>query len=253
MFISNYELLNEVSDEKRFEKAISGGLLQLRHLSHDGLFTAFTHEHNWEVAHRALMPAFGPLPISQMYDDMHDISSQLVLKWARFGPENKIHVTEDFTRLTLDSIALTAMGTRFNSFYSNEMHPFVDAMIAVLGEAGARSSRPSIADRFMGSRKYKFDQDIAYMRDIAKDLVNQRRQHPNDTKDLLNAMIKGKDPKTGEGLTEESIIGKSLASFIVGFAKANTIIDNMIIFLIAGTYSSSESFQMRWQTKARDR
>ena len=37
---------------------------------------------------------------------MHDIASQLVSKWARYGPENKIPVAEDFTRLTLDSIAL---------------------------------------------------------------------------------------------------------------------------------------------------
>ena len=209
IFISNHELLNELCDEKRFEKTVSGGLVQLKHLTHDGLFTAFPGEHNWEVAHRTLMPAFGPLPINDMFNDMHDIASQLILKWARFGPENKIHVTEDFTRLTLDSIALTAMGTRFNSFYSNEMHPFVGGMLAVLGEAGARSSRPSIADRFMSSRNYKFQQDVTFLRSVAKDLLNQRREHPTDSKDLLNAMIKGKDPKTGESLKEETIIGES--------------------------------------------
>lgn len=38
--------------------------------------------------------------------EMHDIASQLVLKWARFGSENDIDVTSDFTRLTLDTIAL---------------------------------------------------------------------------------------------------------------------------------------------------
>jgi cytochrome P450/NADPH-cytochrome P450 reductase len=42
-----------------------------------------------------------------MYDEMHDNASQLVSKWARFGPKEKIHVTQDFTRLTLDSIALS--------------------------------------------------------------------------------------------------------------------------------------------------
>ena len=39
---------------------------------------------------------------------MLDIGSQLVSKWARYGPEYKINVTDDFTRLTLDSIALYA-------------------------------------------------------------------------------------------------------------------------------------------------
>ena len=106
MFIANHELLNEVCDEKRFEKKVSGGLEEIRNGVHDGLFTAYPGEHNWGVAHRVLMPAFGPLSIRGMFDEMHDIASQLVVKWARFGPKEKINVADDFTRLTLDSIAL---------------------------------------------------------------------------------------------------------------------------------------------------
>lgn len=37
---------------------------------------------------------------------MHDIATQMVLKWARFGPDNPIDVVADFTRLTFDTIAL---------------------------------------------------------------------------------------------------------------------------------------------------
>lgn len=106
LFISSVALLNEVCDEKRFTKAVSGALEEIRNGVQDGLFTAYPGEHNWEVAHRTLMPAFGPLSIREMFDEMHDIASQLVTKWARFGPEEKIDVTGDFTRLTLDSIAL---------------------------------------------------------------------------------------------------------------------------------------------------
>lgn len=51
-------------------------------------------------------PAFGPLAIKDMYEEMLDISTQLVAKWARIGPDQEIDVTGDMTRLTLDSIAL---------------------------------------------------------------------------------------------------------------------------------------------------
>ena len=113
--------MNEVCDEKRFTKMVSGALDEIRNGVHDGLFTAYPGEHNWEIAHRVLMPgrvfmtslrarlmciAFGPLSIRSMFDEMHDIASQLVVKWARFGPKEKINVPDDFTRLTLDSIAL---------------------------------------------------------------------------------------------------------------------------------------------------
>ena len=48
--------MDEVCDEKRFTKKVGGALHELRNGVGDGLFTARTEEHNWEVAHRLLMP-----------------------------------------------------------------------------------------------------------------------------------------------------------------------------------------------------
>ena len=44
----------------RFSKKVSGGLEQVRNGAGDGLFSAYPGEHNWGVAHRILMPAYGP-------------------------------------------------------------------------------------------------------------------------------------------------------------------------------------------------
>lgn len=48
--------MDEVCDETRFTKMVSGALDQLRNGLGDGLFTAYPGEHNWEIAHRVLMP-----------------------------------------------------------------------------------------------------------------------------------------------------------------------------------------------------
>jgi cytochrome P450 / NADPH-cytochrome P450 reductase len=114
VFVTSQRLLEELCDEKRFGKLVAGPLKELRNGIHDGLFTAQNDEANWGSAHRVLVPAFGPLNISAMFDDMKDIASQLILKWARF-PDYKIPTTDDFTRLTLDTLALCAMDYRFNS------------------------------------------------------------------------------------------------------------------------------------------
>lgn len=150
--------------------------------------------------------------------EMQDIANQLVMKWARQGPETPIVVTEDFTRLTLDSIALCAMGTRFNSFYHDSMHPFVEAMVGGMQVASYRAQRPSFLNQLPTSENNAFWNDISYMRNLAKELIEDRRKHPSDKKDLLNALILGRDPQSGKGLSDESII------------------DNMITFLIAGKY-----------------
>lgn len=108
------------------------------------------------------------------------------------------------------------MDTRFNSFYHEELHPFVNAMVGLLQESGARARRPAVANYFLRSAQQKYDADIALLKEVATEVVAERKAHPNEKKDLLNAMINGRDPKTGEGLTAESIL------------------NNMITFLIAG-------------------
>jgi cytochrome P450/NADPH-cytochrome P450 reductase len=231
LFISSVELVNEVCDEKRFHKIVSGGLNQVRNGTRYGLFTARTGEHHWEVAHRTLMPAFGPLSIQSMFEEMHDIASQLVVKWARFGPQEKIIVTDDFTRLTLDSIALCAMGTRFNSFYHEEMHPFVDAMTSFLSESGARSSRPAIAGYFMRATNQKYEEDMSLMARTAEELMNERRKHPIDKKDLLNAMLHGKDPKTGESMSDESIRDNMITFLIAGMCLCPILCNNLLTLI----------------------
>lgn len=65
--MASYEFAKELFDESRFVKAVTGPLAQVRELAGDGLFTAIPDEHNWELAHRLLMPAFGPLPIKDMF------------------------------------------------------------------------------------------------------------------------------------------------------------------------------------------
>lgn len=216
VFVSSYDLVNEVCNEKRFEKDIRGVLDQVRHGVHDGLFTAKgPEEPNWGIAHRVLMPAFGPMPINDMFDDMHDIACQLAMKWARHGPTYPIKVTDDFTRLALDTLGLCSMDYRFNSFYHDEMHPFIEAMGGFLVESGNRARRPLPAI-FYREVDRKYQQDIDTMRKTADDVLNFRKEHPSDRKDLLSAMMSGVDPKTGQKMTDQSIT------------------DNLITFLIAG-------------------
>jgi cytochrome P450 / NADPH-cytochrome P450 reductase len=215
-FISSHELLNEVCDEKRFVKDVSGSLEQVRNGLKDGLFTAYHGEANWAIAHRTLVPAFGPIGIKDMFDEMYDIATQMAAKWARQGPDVPINVTDDFTRLTLDSIALCAMDKRFNSFYKEQMHPFVGAMVGFLAESGRRGTRTRLEMLLNPAPERQYQADIALMRSVAAEVVAHRRANPVDKKDLLNAMLLGKDPKTGQRLTDDNIMRNMLTFLVAG-------------------------------------
>ncbi|KAH7099627.1 fatty acid hydroxylase [Auriculariales sp. MPI-PUGE-AT-0066] len=204
IFVNSAALATEVLDEKRFHKQVKDTVLDsLRVLIHDALFTAYHGEENWGVARthlssqdRLLMPAFGPANILNI-----------------FGPKQHITPSDDFTRLAFDTVSYCAMSHRLNSFYTENQPVFVEAMGDWLAESGKRMLRPGIIQSMMSESNAKYVADMNVMRDLAREIVEERRTHPNDRKDLLNAMLNGRDPKTGRGLTDESI--QDQANFLV--------------------------------------
>ncbi|KAK4661054.1 hypothetical protein QC762_124450 [Podospora pseudocomata] len=219
--VTTAALVHEVSDETRFKKPIIADLEQLRNGVPAGMFTTPTEEPVWGIAHRVLTPAFGPVPIQEMFPEMHELAAQLVMKWARHGPEQSIAVSEDFTRLALDTIALCSMNFRFNSYYHDELHPFITAMANFLTESGNRSLKGNFLSSLFFWSSNKYFADIKTLRDIAQSVLDARRANPNGRKDLLSAMLDGVDRKTGEKLDDGAII------------------DNLITFLIAGHETTS--------------
>lgn len=231
--VSSQELVNELSDETRFDKRVHATLKNIRDFAGDGLFTAKTEEPNWAKAHRLLMPAFGPIGMRGMFDQMLDIADQMLIRWERFGPDTVIEVTEDMTRLTLDTIALCAFDYRFNSFYQREMHPFVGAMVDALSESGARERRPDIANKLMLRTRRAYEDDLRLMREVADGLIAERRRDPDGArkKDLLGLMLQGRDPFTGEGLSDENIRYQLVTFLIAGHETTSGLLSFATYFL----------------------
>ncbi len=231
--VSSQELVHELSDERRFDKRVHATLKNIRDFAGDGLFTAKTDEPNWAKAHKLLMPAFGPLGIRGMFDQMLDIADQMLVRWERFGPDHVIEVTEDMTRLTLDTIALCAFDYRFNSFYQHEMHPFVGAMVEALGEAGARDRRPDLANKLMLRTRRNYEDNLRLMREVADNLIAERRRDPeaDKKKDLLGLMLQGRDPVTGQGLSDENIRYQLITFLIAGHETTSGMLSFATYFL----------------------
>ncbi len=231
---SSQELVNELCDETRFDKRLHVALKQIRAFAGDGLFTAYSDEPNWGKAHRILMPAFGPIGVRSMFDGMLDIAEQMFVRWERFGPDAVIDVADNMTRLTLDTIALCAFNYRFNSFYQNEMHPFVGAMVGALGEAGQRGRRPKIVSDLMLPTARQYRADIDLLRSVAQELVAERKADPkaDEYDDLLARMLKGVDPETGEKLSEENIAFQMVTFLIAGHETTSGLLSFATFLLL---------------------
>ncbi|CEO96519.1 hypothetical protein PBRA_005128 [Plasmodiophora brassicae] len=229
--LSGQEYVDQVCNEDTFEKGLGKALQHIRDLAGDGLFTAFTEEPNWRIAHNILMPVFGAIGVRGMLGDMVDIGQQLVLKLERFGPECNVDVVNDFTRLTLDTIALAAFSYRFNSYYSDTMHPFVTSMVNVLLEAGRRTRRLPMQTALMFREKRQYEADIAYIHQLCDKIVSIRKSHPTDSNDLLNKMLTGRDKETGQGLSDENIRYQMVTFLIAGHETTSGLLSFAFYYL----------------------
>ena len=61
VIVSSQSIVDEVCDEGRFHKRVHAVLEHIRGFAGDGLFTAHNDEPSWGIAHRVLMPSFGPI------------------------------------------------------------------------------------------------------------------------------------------------------------------------------------------------
>ncbi|KAF9263922.1 cytochrome P450 [Marasmius fiardii PR-910] len=232
IFLNSRELVNEVSNDSKFKKTIASGLVEVRKLLGDGLVTAHLEEKNWGIAHRLLMPAFSTLAIRDMLEDMRDICNQLLLKVRLFGPDHVIDPSDDLTRVALDTIALCSMSYRMNSFYTENQPRFAVAMVDFLKESFQRTQRPTIVQALLSGTNAKFEEDMKFMEELALEIVEHRKEHPTDKKDLLNTMLFAKDQKTGEGLSDEVIVKNLLTFLIAGHETSSGMMSFMTYYLL---------------------
>lgn len=216
--ITSFELANELADESRFQKDIHDALAEIRAFAGNGLFTADQDDPEWERAHRILMPAFTPVALKGMYEGMADIADQLMYKWSRTRGDARVDLPSDFTRLTLDTIALTSFSYRFNSFYSEKLHPFIGAMADGLDESGKRAHLPDFAKKMNVLADRRFHNDVTVMEDLVDFLIAERKQNPSPEgeEDVLDLMLSAKDPSSGKGLSDRNLRYQLITFLIAG-------------------------------------
>src|SRR6202049_4619648 len=205
--VSGHDLVDELSDEKRFDKAVKGSLRRVRAVAGDGVFTAYTNEPNWSKAHNILMQPFGNRAMQSYHPSMVDIAEQLVKKWERLNADDVIDVVHDLTALTLDTIGLCGFDYRFNSFYREDYHPFVEALVRSLETIMLTRGLP-LEGLWLRNRNRDLASDVAFMNKMVDEIVAERRKNTEAAegkKDMLGAMMTGVDRATGEQLDDVNI------------------------------------------------
>ncbi len=231
--VSSPALVDELCEEARFDKSTRGALRRLRAASH-GLFTSDTHEPTWSKPHNILLANFSQRAMQAYHPMMLDIAEQLVTKWERLNFDDEVDVTRDMTALTLDTIGLCGFGYRFNSFYREGFHPFVDAMVRTLETVQDRRGLP-LEEFMMKKQLAQQRKDIRYMHTMVENIIKERRESGADIAskaDLLSYMIAGVDKKSGEKLDDKMIRDECIEFLIAGHETTSGLLSFATYFLL---------------------
>lgn len=125
------------------------------------------------------------------------------------------------------------MSFRLNSFYNNEtMHPFVQSMLYVLKEAELQSALPGIANSMRVKAQLRMSRNIKAMRSMARDIIKERRDKQESVDDLLNTLLNGRDPVTGEGMNDDLIISNIITFLIAGHETTSGLLSFTFYYLL---------------------
>ena len=231
--VSGFELVDELCDQKRFDKD-TRILTTVKPLGGRGLFTAETEDAVWKQAHNILMPSFSQQAMQGYFPMMVDIAQQLLGKWARLNNDEEIDVTSDMTRLTLDTIGLCGFNYRFNSFYRDKMHPFINSMANALEEAMSINQRLPIQNKLMVHKRLQFQNDLKLMFDLVDRVIRERRNDPEAEQihDLLNNMLASIDKETGQTLDDENIRYQIVTFMIAGHETTSGLLSFALYLLL---------------------
>lgn len=232
VFVSGADLVAEACDENRFDKTVRGPLKRLRLIAGDGLFTGDTDDPNWSKAHHILLPSFSQKAMGSYLPMMQDIASQLMLKWERMNSDEVIDVPKDMIRLTLDTIGVCGFGYRFNSFYREDFHPFIEALNRTLSTTQKMRGLPG--EKLLKSAQIKqLKLDADYMNNLVDEIIRERRNQGGDgPEDLLDFMLSGRDARTGERLSDENIRYQINTFLIAGHETTSGLLSFTIYYLL---------------------
>ncbi|MEU8148842.1 cytochrome P450 [Nonomuraea sp. NPDC048901] len=242
VFVYDPDLVAEVCDETRFGKPILPPLSHVRDYAGAGLFTAHDDEEVWGMAHRILMPAFSQRAMKSYFGQMLEIAQNLVGKWER-RQGRLVKVTDDYTRLTLDTIALSGFGYRFDSFRDEELHPFLTALLHALVESMRRSQELPVMTKLRKTGDKTYRENIQLMRELVETVIKERRQERiSGEDDLLSLMLQAVDPETGRLLDDDNVRDQVLTFLIAGHETTSGLLSFATYSLLRNPQALAQAY-----------
>lgn len=238
VFIGNVNLLQEICDQRRFRKCVTGPIVEMRHCANDCLFTAYDYEKSWGIAHRIMIPYVTVSGTDACFDDMATVIPDLTRKWTTTIKQSVL-ITDDLDRLLMASCMQCFFNQRVEVLQGPEP-AIIPALERITMEAMKRPTRPNLLNQLFYQRG--FEKDIKIMRDFAGGIIKRRKETPEESRcDLLDALLHGTDPDSGEKLSDTKVVDEVVTIFI-GAATSSNLVSYALYYLMKNPEKRTKAY-----------
>ena len=212
LYACSLALVDELCDESRFSKALTGRLARFRPVVGNGLFTAYPGEEGWQQAHDVLIPGFSFSGLRSYHPAMLDINRQLIAQWDAAAGTRAVDVAGDLAKLAMDTVGLAGFGARFDSYQHDGLADIPASFAATLNQVLLGAN----ADQAL------FETERGKLFSFIMDLIAQHRAGDVDLDDLLALMLQpGPD---GTPILDDDSIRNQIATFLVAGQDTTSIL-----------------------------
>ncbi|SHW22900.1 sulfite reductase subunit alpha (flavoprotein) [Mycobacteroides abscessus subsp. abscessus] len=212
LYACSLALVDELCDESRFSKALTGRLARFRPVVGNGLFTAYPGEEGWQEAHDVLIPGFSFSGLRSYHPAMLDINRQLIAQWDAAVGTRTVDVAGDLAKLAMDTVGLAGFGARFDSYQHDGLADIPASFAATLNQVLLGAN----ADQTV------FETERGKLFSFIVDLIAQHRAGDVDLDDLLALMLQpGPD---GNPILDDDSIRNQIATFLVAGQDTTSIL-----------------------------
>ena len=165
--------------------------------------------------------------VNDGFPRMTDTMSVFIKKWTS-QDKKRVNVSNDLDRLN-HAANMTCFFDQPIQCMEGPAPSVIKAQADATMEAVKRPTRPGFVNWLLYQGTY--DRNIKTMRDYGAKIVKHRQDNPTDRKDMLYAMLHGKDPETGKALSESQVLDEIINIFI-GSATAPNLVSFAVYYLM---------------------
>jgi len=175
----------------------------------------------WLRQRRLMQPAFHRERLAELTNTVTEVISETLTDWKALAEkEQPVEIAHAMAELTMKIIVRTMFGTGISDA---ETHEMVAAYSKALKLMNVRMWTFFLPDFIPLPGDTAFRETIQQIDHAVYRFINERRQNPSDTNDLLNMLLDARDEETGEGMSDQQVRDEVFTVFMAGHETSATV------------------------------